>query len=104
MYYIFSVRIVIRPSAKAHLITGLEIRAVVSYPALRISLAPRHPGTVPVLFTGPAADNRPWIEVIADLADATVAEVFHAMMLRPNLVASLGLDALIDPDYGPQRG
>ena len=58
---------------------------------------------MPVLFIGPVADNQPRIEVIADLADAAVAEVFHAMMLRPSLVASLGLDELIEPDYGPQR-
>ena len=96
-------RIEIRPSALEHLITKAEIRAVVSFPALRVSLTPRRPGTAPVLYTGPPADNEPWIEVIADLVAAGVMEVFHAMMLRPSLVASLGLDILIDPEYAPQR-
>jgi hypothetical protein len=75
----------------------------VSFPVLRAIIAARREGAMPVLFIGPVADNQPWIEVIADLADAAVAEVFHAMMLRPSLVASLGLDELIEPDYGPQR-
>ena len=96
-------RIEIRPSALDHLITEDEIRTVVSFPVLRAIIAARREGAMPVLFIGPVADNQPWIEVIADLADAAVAEVFHAMMLRPSLVASLGLDELIEPDYGPQR-
>ena len=56
-----------------------------------------------MLFTGPAAANQPWIEVIADITDPNVAEVFHAMMLRSGLITRLGLDSLVDPDYGPQR-
>ena len=96
-------RIEIRPSALDHLITEDEIRAVVSFPVLRAIIAARREGAMPVLFIGPVADNQPWIEVIADLADAAVAEVFHAMMLRPSLVRSLGLDEFIEPDYGPQR-
>lgn len=76
---------------------------MVSYPALRFSLAPRRAESVPVLFTGPAAPNQPFIEVIADLADSTQADVFHAMMLRRNLVEALGLDQFINPEYGPQR-
>jgi hypothetical protein len=59
--------------------------------------------TAPVLFIGPAADNQPWIEVIADLIDPNVAEVFDAMMLRSGLISRLGIDASVDPDYGPQR-
>lgn len=59
--------------------------------------------TAPVLSIGPATDNQPWIEVIADVTDPNVAEVFHAMMLRSSLITSLGLDALADPEYGPQR-
>jgi hypothetical protein len=97
MSYIFSMRI--RPSALAHLVTKAEIRAVVSYLALK----PRIPGSVPVLFIGPPADKQPWIEVIADLANTAAMHVFHAMMLRPSLVASLGLDRLIEPKYAPQR-
>lgn len=76
---------------------------MITYPALRVGLAPRRVNTAPVLFIGPTADNQPWIEVIADLIDPGVAEVFHAMMLRPGLIARLGLDSLVDPDYGPQR-
>jgi hypothetical protein len=52
---------------------------------------------------GPPADNQPWIEVIGDLVDADVIEVFHAMMLRPSLITSLGLDGLVDPEYAPQQ-
>lgn len=96
-------RIEIRPSALDRLITEDEIRTVVSFPVLRAIIAARREGAAPVLFIGPVADNQPWIEVIADLADAAVAEAFHAMMLRPSLVASLGLDGFLDPDYGPQR-
>lgn len=96
-------RIAIRPSARAHLITDDEIRTVITYPALRIGLAPRRVNTAPALFIGPATDDQPWIEVIADLINPDVAEVFHAMILRPNLLARLGLDGLTDPDYGPQR-
>ncbi|UUO03612.1 hypothetical protein M4D79_11970 [Mycolicibacterium novocastrense] len=95
--------IVIRPSARAHLITDEEARAVIAYPALRVGLAPRRPNTAPVLFIGPAANNQPWIEVIADLIDPDIAEVFHAMVLRSGLTTRLGLDSLVDPDYGPQR-
>ncbi|MFA1705551.1 hypothetical protein ACDT10_21880 [Mycobacterium intracellulare] len=95
--------IVIRPSARAHLITDEEVRAVIAYPALRVGLAPRRPNTAPVLFIGPAANNQPWIEVIVDLIDPDVAEVFHAMVLRSGLITRLGLDSLVDPDYGPQR-
>ena len=76
---------------------------MIAYPALRVGLAARRVNTAPVLFIGPAADNQPWLEVIADLIDPTVAEVFHAMMLRSSLIARLGLDSLVDPDYGPQR-
>lgn len=56
-----------------------------------------------MLLIGPANANEPWIEVIADLADAEAIVVFHAMMLRRSLVVSLGIDGLIDPTYGPQR-
>ncbi len=103
MSYTLWVEIVIRPSAHTHLITDEEMRAVIAYPALRVGLAPRRVNTAPVLFIGPAADNQPWLEVIADLIDPNVAEVFHAMMLRSGLIARLGLDSLMDPDYGPQR-
>lgn len=103
MSYTLCVEIAIRPSARAHLITDEEMRAVIAYPALRVGLAPRRVNTAPVLFIGPAADNQPWLEVIADLIDPNVAEVFHAMMLRSGLIARLGLDSLADPDYGPQR-
>jgi hypothetical protein len=60
------VEIVIRPSARAHLITDDEIRAVIAYPALRVGLAARRVNTAPVLFIGPAAENQPWLEVIAE--------------------------------------
>lgn len=74
-----------------------------AYPALRVGLTARRVNTAPVLFIGPATDNQPWIEVIADLTDPNVAEVFHTMMLRSGLITRLGLDSLVDPDYGPQR-
>jgi len=76
---------------------------VIAYPALRVGLAPRRARTGPVLFLGPAVDNQPWLEVIADLIDPNIAEVFHAMMLRASLITSLGLDSLVNPEYGAQR-
>ena len=83
MSYTLGVRIDIIPSAEQHGITHDEIRAVVSYPALRIALAPRIPNTTPVLHIGPTAANEPWIEVIADNVTPTELIIFHAMMLRP---------------------
>ncbi|AON97332.1 hypothetical protein BIZ71_gp39 [Gordonia phage Hedwig] len=97
-------RIETTTSARAHGINDAEIRTVVSYPALQVPIAARRAGAAPVLFIGPAGANEPYIEVIADLADASVAVVFHAMMLRRQLVASLGLAAMLPSDiYGPQR-
>ena len=96
-------RIEIKPSARAHQITGDEIRAVIANPALRLPIAARRAGALLVIYIGPAATNQPWIEVIADHIDPAVAEVFHAMMLRPVTIQSLRLDELVDPDYGPQR-
>lgn len=95
--------ITINQSARGHLITDAEIHAVLGFPVLRVVLAPRRAGALPVLFLGPAAENQPWIEVIADFAGYPEVEVFHAMMLRPSVVAALGLNELIDPDYAPQR-
>ena len=57
--YTLQVEVVIRPSARAHLIADEEIRAVIAYPALRVGLAPRRVNSAPVLFIGPAADNQP---------------------------------------------
>lgn len=82
LLYPYGVRIDIRASAADHGITPDEVRAVVTFPALRLTLAPRRPNSAPMLFVGPAAPNEPWIEVIADMAIPEVAEVFHAMMLR----------------------
>ena len=80
-------RIEIRGSATEHGITPDEIRAVLTFPALRLTLAPRQPNSKPMLHIGPVAPNEPWIEVIADLAIPDVAEVFHAMMLRRSTFA-----------------
>ena len=91
------------PSARAHGITDDEIRAVVSFYVVRVSLTPRVVGAQPFLYIAPAADDEPWIEVIADLNNPAVAVVFHAMMLRPTVVANLDLDKLIDPTYANQR-
>jgi hypothetical protein len=96
--YTFYVRIVIKPSARQHGIEDAEIRALISFPALRVSLMARRDAAEPVLFIGPAVVNQPWIEVIADLADPAVAEVFHAMMLRRSLIEALGIADLLDPN------
>lgn len=98
-------RIELKPSAKRHSITEDEIRAALAYPELRIVLAPRRTdiATAPVLHIARPADNEPHLEVIADLIDPTITTVFHAMMLRPVTVDSLGINALFTPDYGPQR-
>ena len=76
---------------------------MIAYPALRVGLVARRVNTAPVLFIGPSAAGQPWLEVIANPIGPGVADVFHAMMLRPGLIARLGLDSLVDPDYGPQR-
>ncbi|AXH45801.1 BrnT-like toxin [Gordonia phage GEazy] len=104
MQYTYLMRIEIKANAQEHGIEGSEIRTVVSYPALEIPIAARRPGAELVLYIGPASDNEPYIEVIADLADAGMAIVFHAMMLRRQLVANLGLTDLLPTNiYGPQR-
>lgn len=91
-------RIDIRASATAHGVTPDEIRAVVTFPALRLALAPRRPDSTPMLYVGPAAPNEPWIEVIVDMAIPEVAEVFHAMMLRRSTFAAASRFA---PDLKP---
>ncbi|UVT31528.1 BrnT-like toxin [Mycobacterium phage Mask] len=96
-------RIEILPPATWHSITATEIRAVLSYPAARVILEPRRTdiATALVLHVGRPADNEPHLEVIADLIDPTVAIVFHAMMLRPAVVAEHNLERYITPDYAP---
>jgi len=97
-------RIEIRGSATEHGITPDEIRAVVTFPALRLTLAPRRPNSTPVLYVGPAAPNEPWIEVIADMAIPEVAEVFHAMMLRRSTFAAARRFAPdLKPTFARQR-
>lgn len=96
MYYTFDVRITITESARRHNITDDEIRAVVSYPLLRLHLIPRREGADPYLFIGKFDEDEPLIEVIADLFDdPSDWVVFHAMMLRPQIVKNLQLEALI---------
>ena len=75
---------------------------MIAYPALRVGLAPRRANTAPVLFIGPAA-KKSIVDRGNHLLGRNVAEVFHAMMLRSGLITRLGLDSLVDPDYGPQR-
>lgn len=98
-------RIDILLSAKRHGITTAEIRSAIHYPALRVTLKPRRTDidTQPVLHIGRGAEDQPHIEVIADLIDPEGAVVFHAMMLRPSVVESLGLGVYFSPEYGHQR-
>lgn len=98
-------RIEIKASAKRHLITGDEIRAVLSNYEVRISVEPRDPSIEAddYFYAGRAAANEPHIEVVADHVDPAVVVVFHAMMLRPSQVRELGLERFITPEYGPQR-
>lgn len=97
-------RITITPSARQHGITGDEIRTVLAYFALRISLPAKREGAVLFLHIGPASANAPYIEVLADMADEDEAVVFHAMMLRRSLVNNLGIAELLgDITYAPQR-
>lgn len=98
-------RIEILSSAKAHGITEAEIRAVLNRADLLISVESRRPEleSAPVLHIGRPADNEPHIEVIADLYIPTHTIVFHAMMLRPELVVANGLDILFTPEYAKQR-
>lgn len=96
-------RIEINPSALAHGITADEIRSVINQ-GTAFSLNPRRVGSVPFLYVGPAAANEPWIELIADHAVVGVREVFHAMMLRPSIIAALGhVGQALNPEYGTQR-
>lgn len=80
-----------------------EIRAVITYPELRLGLVARRPNADLTLFVGRAADNEPHIEVIADRIAPEHLIAFHAMMLRPKLVTQLRLDTYITPDFAPQR-
>ncbi|SKV05507.1 Uncharacterised protein [Mycobacteroides abscessus subsp. bolletii] len=98
-------RIEILPSALKHGITEAEIRTVIAYPDLRVTLASRTIDfdSAPVLHIGRPDSNEPHLEVIADLIDPTNAIAFHAMMLRQKLVESLDLTLLFTPEYGPQR-
>jgi len=45
-------RIVIKPSAREHLITDAEIRAVIGYPEVVVTRVARIPHTEPALFVG----------------------------------------------------
>lgn len=104
LLYLYGVRIEFRGSATEHGITPGEIRAVLTFPALRLTLAPRRPNSTPVLHIGSAAPNEPWIEVIADMAIPEVAEVFHAMMLRRSTFAAASLFAPdLKPTFARQR-
>lgn len=105
MSYTYGVRIAILPSATWHSITDAEIRAVLNRADLLISVNSRRTDieTAPVLHIGRPADNEPHIEVIADLYIPTNPIVFHAMMLRPELVAANVLDILFTPEYAKQR-
>ncbi|MHC9292040.1 hypothetical protein ACRCUN_06205 [Mycobacterium sp. LTG2003] len=98
-------RIDILPPATWHSITDTEIRTVLTYPSARVILTPRRTdiATAPVLHIGRPADNEPHLEVIADLIDPAVATVFHAMMLRPVVVAEYNLEVYLTPDFAPQR-
>lgn len=57
-------RIAIKPSARQHGIHDAEIRTVISYYALAVPIAARRGDARPMFYTGPAAANQPWIEVI----------------------------------------
>lgn len=96
-------RIEIKSSAQQHGITDTEIRATISYPALRLPLTARRLHARLFLYIAPAAPHQPWIEVIADHADPAITIAFHAMMLRPATVTSLDIATLIDPEYARQR-
>lgn len=77
---------------------------MVSYPTLRMQLTPRLPEAVPYLFIGNFDTEEPLIEVIADLADPDEWVVFHAMMLRPQMISQLRLEELLGAgDLAHQR-
>ncbi|MBF6097312.1 hypothetical protein IU510_04365 [Nocardia cyriacigeorgica] len=97
-------RITILECARKHGITEQEIRAVVSYPLLRVHITPRLPGAVPHLFIGNFDEDEPLLEIIADLADSAEWIVFHAMMLRPQTISQLHLEEFLgDGDLAQQR-
>lgn len=100
--YRLRVEIVIRSSVRSHLITDEEARIVIASRTARWACSPASEHGAGAVHR--ASRRQPTVDqVIADLTDPNVAEVFHAMMLRSGLIARLGLDSLVDPDYGPQR-
>lgn len=106
LYYSYGVRIEINPSALAHGITPNEIRAVINNYELRFSIPTRlaNVDANNYLYIGRPADNEPWIELIADHADADVRVIFHAMMLRPSTIAALDhVGTALTPQYSRQR-
>ncbi|MGQ4601375.1 hypothetical protein [Nocardia sp. R6R-6] len=89
-------RITILKCAKRHGVMEDEIRAALSYPVLRMRIAPRQDGTDPYLFIGSYDENEPLLEVIADLVESDEWVAFHAMMLRASTIQNLGLELVVD--------
>ncbi|MFE3618380.1 hypothetical protein [Streptomyces anulatus] len=95
-------QITILASATKHGIDAAEITAIMTYPILRVAIRARRDDAALVLHIGALADSEPHIEVIADVAPP-IPVVFHAMMLRPSLVAQIGIGHLFEPNYAHQR-
>jgi hypothetical protein len=76
------VRIGCLPHAWQHSITGVEIRAVITYPLLRCAITTAYPDAETYMFIG-RVEREPWIEVGAEDEDGKNWAVFHAMLLTP---------------------
>lgn len=82
-------RIHINQSALKHGILEDEIRAIISYPALRYAVTSRmDPAAAVFVFVG-QLENEPWLEVVAENVEDTTWEVFHAMRLTARVAAEI---------------
>ncbi|MFB7876621.1 hypothetical protein ACFC06_15310 [Nocardia sp. NPDC056064] len=82
-------RILINQSALKHGILEDEIRAIISYPALRYAVTSRmNPDAAVFVFVG-RLENEPWLEVVAENVEDATWEVFHAMRLTARVAAEI---------------
>ncbi|MFD6389278.1 hypothetical protein ACWF9G_05320 [Nocardia sp. NPDC055029] len=100
-------RIHVNQSALKHGILEDEIRAIISYPALRYAVKSRTaPEAFVFVFVG-RLENEPWLEVVAENVEDVSWEVFHAMRLTARVAAEVcalsGLELPTNVRQRPQR-
>lgn len=79
-HYTSTVRISCAPTAWQHSITGDEIRATITYPALRYGVTTSFADADTYMFVS-RIGNEPWIEVAAEDENGDTWSVFRAMLL-----------------------